>query len=242
MSDANAALVAVRGLTKRFGGFTALDGVSLRVQPGERFGLIGPNGSGKTTLINCVGGALIADAGHVLFDAADVTRLPAHRRARLGIARSFQIPRPFAGMTVQENVAVPLEYAAGVRGGSVAREAAAILDLVGLAARAHEGAASLTQVDMRKLELARALAVRPRLLIVDEAMAGLAHAEVDEILAILRRFNDDGITIVMVEHIMRAVMSFSERVAVLDAGRLIAEGTPQAVMRHPDVERAYLGG
>ena len=242
MSDANAALVAVRGLTKRFGGFTALDGVSLCVQPGERFGLIGPNGSGKTTLINCVGGALIADAGHVLFDAADVTRLPAHRRARLGIARSFQIPRPFAGMTVQENVAVPLEYAAGVRGGSVAREAAAILDLVGLAARAHEGAASLTQVDMRKLELARALAVRPRLLIVDEAMAGLAHAEVDEILAILRRFNDDGITIVMVEHIMRAVMSFSERVAVLDAGRLIAEGTPQAVMRHPDVERAYLGG
>ena len=241
MSDANAALVAVRGLTKRFGGFTALDGVSLCVQPGERFGLIGPNGSGKTTLINCVGGALIADAGHVLFDAADVTRLPAHRRARLGIARSFQIPRPFAGMTVQENVAVPLEYAAGVRGGSVAREAVAILDLVGLAARAHDGAASLTQVDMRKLELARALAVRPRLLIVDEAMAGLAHAEVDEILAILRRFNDDGITIVMVEHIMRAVMSFSERVAVLDAGRLIAEGTPQAVMRHPDVERAYLG-
>ena len=241
MSDANAALVAVRGLTKRFGGFTARDGVSLCVQPGERFGLIGPNGSGKTTLINCVGGALIADAGHVLFDAADVTRLPAHRRARLGIARSFQIPRPFAGMTVQENVAVPLEYAAGVRGGSVAREAVAILDLVGLAARAHDGAASLTQVDMRKLELARALAVRPRLLIVDEAMAGLAHAEVDEILAILRRFNDDGITIVMVEHIMRAVMSFSERVAVLDAGRLIAEGTPQAVMRHPDVERAYLG-
>ena len=242
MSDASDALVAVRGLTKRFGGFTALDGVSLCVQPGERFGLIGPNGSGKTTLINCVGGALIADAGHVLFDAADVTRLPAHRRARLGIARSFQIPRPFAGMTVQENVAVPLEYAAGVRGGRVAREAAAILELVGLAARAHDSAASLTQVDMRKLELARALAVRPRLLIVDEAMAGLAHAEVDEILAILRRFNDDGITIVMVEHIMRAVMSFSERVAVLDAGRLIAEGTPQAVMRHPDVERAYLGG
>ena len=242
MSDASDALVAVRGLTKRFGGFTALDGVSLCVQPGERFGLIGPNGSGKTTLINCVGGALIADAGHVLFDAADVTRLPAHRRARLGIARSFQIPRPFAGMTVQENVAVPLEYAAGVRGGRVAREAAAILELVGLVARAHDSAASLTQVDMRKLELARALAVRPRLLIVDEAMAGLAHAEVDEILAILRRFNDDGITIVMVEHIMRAVMSFSERVAVLDAGRLIAEGTPQAVMRHPDVERAYLGG
>ena len=242
MSDANAALVAVRGLTKRFGGFTALDGVSLCVQPGQRFGLIGPNGSGKTTLINCVGGALIADAGQVLFDAADVTRLPAHRRARLGIARSFQIPRPFAGMTVRENVAVPLEYAAGIRGGHVAREAAAILDLVGLAARAHDSAASLTQVDMRKLELARALAVRPRLLIVDEAMAGLAHAEVDEILAILRRFNDDGITIVMVEHIMRAVMSFSERVAVLDAGRLIAEGTPQVVMRHPDVERAYLGG
>ena len=234
--------IAVRGVTKRFGGFVALNEVSLEVRAGERFGLIGPNGSGKTTLINCIGGALVADAGRILFDSRDVTRLPAHRRARLGIARSFQIPRPFASMTCLENLAVPLEYAARVRGRErIGREAAEILDLVGLADRAGDRASSLTQVDMRKLELARALAVRPRLLIVDEAMAGLAPAEVDEILDILHRFNSEGITIVMIEHIMRAVMAFSERVAVLDAGRKIAEGTPDATMRHPDVERAYLG-
>ena len=236
------ALVSIEGVTRRFGGFVALDAVSLAVGAGERLGLIGPNGSGKTTLINCVAGALFADSGRIRFESADITRLPAHRRARLGIARSFQIPRPFAGMSVLENVAVPLEYAAGLRGRArIEREAAAILSLVGLAARAGEGAAALTQVDMRKLELARALAARPRVLIVDEVMAGLAHAEVDEILEILRRLNDDGIAVVMIEHIMRAVMGFSERVAVLDAGRLIAEGAPDEVMRHPDVERAYLG-
>ena len=236
------ALIAVEEATRRFGGFVALDRVSLSVAPGERLGLIGPNGSGKTTLIDCIAGAQFADSGRVLFDSRDVTRLPAHRRARLGIARSFQIPRPFAGMTVLENVSVPLEYAAGLRGrGRVERAAREVLGLVGLAGRADDGAGALTQVDMRKLELARALAARPRALIVDEAMAGLAHAEVDDILDILRRFNDDGIAVVMIEHIMRAVMGFSERVAVLDAGRLIAEGPPEATMRHPDVERAYLG-
>lgn len=236
------ALIAVEAVTRRFGGFTALDGVSLEVRPGERLGLIGPNGSGKTTLINCVAGALAPDSGRVLFDSRDVTRLPAHRRARLGIARSFQIPRPFASMSVLENLAIPLEYAAGLRGRArIENRAAAVLGLVGLADRAGENAGALTQVDQRKLELARALAARPRALIADEAMAGLAHAEIDEILAILRRLNDEGIAVVMIEHIMRAVMSFSERVAVLDAGRLIAEGEPEAVMRHPDVEKAYLG-
>ena len=236
------ALIAVEAVTRRFGGFTALDGVSLEVRPGERLGLIGPNGSGKTTLINCVAGALAPDSGRVLFDSRDVTRLPAHRRARLGIARSFQIPRPFASMSVLENLAIPLEYAAGLRGRArIESEAGAVLGLVGLADRAGENAGALTQVDQRKLELARALAARPRALIADEAMAGLAHAEIDEILAILRRLNDEGIAVVMIEHIMRAVMSFSERVAVLDAGRLIADGAPEAVMRHPDVEKAYLG-
>ncbi len=235
-------LLEVREVTKRFGGFVALDQVSLTVDRGERLGLIGPNGSGKTTLINCIAGALPTDAGRILFDGADIGRHAAHRRARLGIARSFQIPRPFHSMSNLENLIIPLEYAAGDRqGGDVAEEARAILARVGLAARADEDCADLTQVDMRRLELARALAVRPTLLIVDEVMAGLAHAEVDEILAILAEINDQGITIVMIEHIMRAVMGFSQRIAVLDAGRKIADGEPQAVIGDPDVERAYLG-
>jgi len=235
-------LLEVREVTKRFGGFVALDQVSLDVQRGERLGLIGPNGSGKTTLINCIAGALQTDGGRILFDGADISGRAAHRRARLGIARSFQIPRPFHSMSNLENLIIPLEYAAGDRhGGNVSEEARAILTRVGLAARADDKCADLTQVDMRRLELARALAVRPTLLIVDEVMAGLAHAEVDEILAILSEINDQGITIVMIEHIMRAVMGFSQRIAVLDAGQKIADGEPKAVIGDPDVERAYLG-
>ena len=237
-----APLLEVREVTKRFGGFVALDQVSLSVQRGERLGLIGPNGSGKTTLINCIAGALQTDGGRILFDGADIGGRAAHRRARLGIARSFQIPRPFHSMSNLENLIIPLEYAASDRqGGEVADEARTILTRVGLAARADENCADLTQVDMRRLELARALAVRPTLLIVDEVMAGLAHAEVDEILAILSEINGQGITIVMIEHIMRAVMGFSQRIAVLDAGQKIADGEPQAVIGNPDVERAYLG-
>lgn len=236
------ALLEVREVTKRFGGFVALDQVSLSVGRGERLGLIGPNGSGKTTLINCIAGAFPTDGGRIVFDGQDIGGQPAHRRARLGIARSFQIPRPFHSMTNLENLIIPLEYAAGDRhGGNVVEEARAILDRVGLADRADDDATGLTQVDMRRLELARALAVRPTLLIVDEVMAGLAHAEVDEILAILSEINQQGITIVMIEHIMRAVMGFSERIAVLDAGHKIADGDPQSVVKDPDVEKAYLG-
>lgn len=235
-------LLEVHAVTKRFGGFVALDQVSLTVARGERVGLIGPNGSGKTTLINCIAGALPCDGGHILFDGADISGRPAHQRARLGIARSFQIPRPFHSMSNLENLIIPLEYAAGDRyRGDVAAEARAILERVGLADRADDNCTDLTQVDMRRLELARALAVRPTLLIVDEVMAGLAHAEVDEILAVLAEINARGITIVMIEHIMRAVMGFSQRIAVLDAGRKIADGDPQAVVGDPDVERAYLG-
>ena len=237
------AILRVAHLSKRFGGFTALNGIELEVGQGERLGLIGPNGSGKTTLINCVSGALACDEGRIQFQGVDITALPAHRRTRLGIARSFQVPRPFASMTVLENVAIPLEFAARRQTGrrSVADEANEILELIDLADQAEVGAASLTQIELRKLELARALAVRPTLLISDEAMAGLSGNEVDEILAILFRVNQRGVAIIMIEHIMRAVMRFSERIVVLDAGTKIAEGAPDEIVANPDVERAYLG-
>ena len=234
-------LLQVQGVVKRFGGFTALNRVSLHVKAGERFGLIGPNGSGKTTLINCISGALHADEGQIIFDGRDITRLAAHQRTRLGIARSFQIPKPFRSMTVRENLGIPLEYAARTRAQDEDAEAAQILRDIGLDTKAHLRPAGLTQIEMRKLELARAMAARPKLLISDEAMAGLSSAEVDDILAILFRMSAQGITIIMIEHIMRAVMRFSERIVVLDAGERIAEGTPDEVVRNAAVEKAYLG-
>ncbi len=236
-------LLEVDNVTKRFGGFRALSKVSLQVRAGERFGLIGPNGSGKTTLINCISGALRNDGGRIRFGGADVTALPTYQRTRLGIARSFQIPKPFTSMTVLENLCIPLEYAAHAHshGADVAAEAMEIVRLIGLEAKAHVAPAGLTQIEMRKLELARAMAAKPKLLISDEAMAGLSAGEVDDILAILFQLSEQGITIIMIEHIMRAVMRFSERIVVLDAGERIAEGTPEEILHNPAVEKAYLG-
>jgi len=236
-------LLEVRNVTKRFGGFTALNTVSLQVKEGERFGLIGPNGSGKTTLINCISGALRNDGGQILFRGRDIAALPAHQRTRLGIARSFQIPKPFASMTVLQNLCIPLEYAANPtsHGADVPAEAMEILRLIGLHAKAHAMSVGLNQIEMRKLELARAMAARPKLLISDEGMAGLSSGEVDDILNLLFKLNEGGITIVMIEHIMRAVMRFSERIVVLDAGEKIAEGTPDEVVNNKAVEKAYLG-
>ncbi len=239
----SAPLLDVRNITKSFGGFVALNDVSIHLAPGERLGLIGPNGSGKTTMINCVSGALFNDGGAIVFEGRDITKLPAYRRARLGIARSFQIPKPFRSMTVIENLLVPLEFAAWTRidHGRINEEAFDILERIGLADLAHKNCGDLTQIDMRKLELARALAARPNLLISDEAMAGLSSEEVDEVLEILFTLNEGGVAVIMIEHIMRAVMRYSERIVVLDAGRKIAEGPPDDIVHNPDVERAYLG-
>jgi branched-chain amino acid transport system ATP-binding protein len=237
-------LLQINGVSKRFGGFTAVSDVSLDVRRGERLGIIGPNGSGKTTLINCVCGTLHGDAGSIRFDGTDVTRIASYKRTRLGMARSFQIPRPFASMTVAENVAVPLEYVTHRRSlhtADVRGEALAILGQMGLAALADAPASALTQVDLRKLELARALAARPSLLILDEVMAGLSSVEVDEVLGIILRLNEQGMTVIMIEHIMRAIMRFSERVVCLDAGRIMAEGPPQQIASDATVRRIYLG-
>jgi branched-chain amino acid transport system ATP-binding protein len=235
-------LLRVEGVVKRFGGFQALSGVSLEVRAGERFGLIGPNGSGKTTLISCISGTLRNEVGRIFFRGRDITGMPAHRRTREGIARTFQIPRPFGSMTVVENLSITLEYAARDRAGpDVAAEAMDILRMVGLEAKAGVVSSRLTQIEMRKLELARAMAAKPALLISDEAMAGLSSSEVDDLLTILFRLNEAGTTVIMIEHIMRAVMRFSERIAVLDAGEKIAEGPPATIVSDKAVERAYLG-
>jgi branched-chain amino acid transport system ATP-binding protein len=236
-----AALLQVTSLSKHFGGFTALDGVTLEVGQGERFGLIGPNGSGKTTLINCIAGALRNETGSILFDGEEVSRLPAYRRTRKGIARSFQIPRPFRSMSVLENLLVPYQYVAHLKDHDSQALALEILRGMGLADKAHTPTTALSQVELRKLELARAIAARPKLLISDECMAGLSGSEVDEVLKILFRVNEQGITIIMIEHIMQAVMRFSQRVVCLDAGKIIAEGAPQAIVQNADVQRAYLG-
>jgi len=237
----SAPILKVQGVSKHFGGFTALSEVSVAIAPGERFGLIGPNGSGKTTLINCISGALLNDAGSIEFQGEEVSRLPAYKRTRKGIARSFQIPRPFRSMSVLENLLVPCQYVVHMKEAEAEKQAMEILRTIGLAERARAPASALSQVELRKLELARAMAARPRLLISDEAMAGLSGSEVDEVLRILFALNAEGITIIMIEHIMQAVMRFSQRVICLDAGKIICEGTPEAIVANPEVQRAYLG-
>ena len=236
-------ILSVTNLTKRFGGFVALDGVNVSLGDKERLGLIGPNGSGKTTLINCISGALFNEQGKVNFAGSDVTGTTASRRAKLGIIRTFQIPRPFRSMTIIENLLIPMEYAASGRMESrnLRDQAMEFLEIVGLQDRADENSANLTQIDMRRLELARALSAKPSLLLSDETMAGLSSSEVDEVLDMLFALNERGVAVIMIEHIMRAVMKYSERIVVLDAGKKIADGSPDEIVNNRDVERAYLG-
>jgi len=240
-------LLHIDQVGKRFGGFLALDGVNLEVAAGERLGLIGPNGSGKSTLVNCICGTLHNETGSVTFDGRKMDGLPAHQRTVLGLARSFQLPRPFHSLSIADNLRVPRVHAVKARLGPAIspRELDAhcveYLRLVGLDHKAGKWPRDLTQVEMRKLELARAMAAEPKLLIADESMAGLSHSEIEDILKLLMELNARGITIILIEHIMSAVMSFSQRLVVLVSGRKIADGDPQAVVRNPEVEKAYLG-
>jgi branched-chain amino acid transport system ATP-binding protein len=240
-------LLQVAGLSKRFGGFVALDGIDLAVAEGERVGLIGPNGSGKSTLVNCICGTLVNEAGTVRFGGEMIDGLLTHERTRRGLARSFQLPRPFTTLTVTENLRVPLLYTVNARPGhslsaaEIDARCAELLQLVALEGKAGKHPRDLTQVEMRKLELARAMAAEPKLLLADEAMAGLSQSEVDDIVGLLIRLNERGITIILIEHIMRAVMRFSQRLVVLVSGKKIADGKPDDVIRDPEVERAYLG-
>ena len=245
--DTGTTLLEVTGLSKRFGGFVALDGIDLTIAKGERLGLIGPNGSGKSTLVNCLTGTLQNETGTILFEGRKLNGLIAHERTRMGLARSFQLPKPFHSMSLIDNLRVPLLYTVNARPHHhltdtvIAERCEQLLRDVNLADKARRRPRDLTQVEMRKLELARAVATQPTLLFADEAMAGLSHSEVEEILAVLFRLNEEGLTIVLIEHIMSAVMSFSTRLVVLVAGHKIADGPPQEAIRNPEVERAYLG-
>jgi branched-chain amino acid transport system ATP-binding protein len=240
-------LLEVAGLSKRFGGFVALENIDLAVADGQRVGLIGPNGSGKSTLVNCICGTLANETGSVRFAGETMDGLLTHERTRRGIARSFQLPRPFSTLTVAQNVRVPLLYTVNARPGvslsdsELDARCAELLQLVGLADKGPQLPRDLTQVEMRKLELARAMGAEPKLLIADEAMAGLSQSEVDDIVGLLIRLNERGVTIILIEHIMRAVMRFSQRLVVLVSGRKIADGGPDVVISDPEVEKAYLG-
>ena len=234
-------MLSIKNLTVNVNDKQILKGINLEIKPGEIHAIMGPNGSGKTTLINCISGAFTDYQGSIRFDGGDITTLKAHERTKRGIARSFQIPRPFSSMTVMENLLVPFAFVGGKDGPVQQKEAMDILQGMGLADKAFVQSNQLSQVELRKMELARAMAAKPKLLISDEAMAGLAGTEVDEVLEILFDLNKLGITIIMIEHIMQAVMKFSQRVVCLDAGKIICEGTPETIVKNPEVQRAYLG-
>ena len=238
-------LLELSGVVKRFGGLPAVDRVSLSVDEGEIVALVGPNGAGKTTLLRAVMGLDPPTAGSIWFLGTEVTRLTVHRTRRTGVSMVLQTPRPFAGMTVRENAALGALF--GSVGGRVGEpdaleRADEALQFVGLAAHANDDARSLNLHQQRFLELARALAGRPRLLLLDEVMAGLNDTELRASIDIVRTARDRlGVTVIWVEHVMKAVMSLAERVVVLNFGRVIVDGTPDVAMRDPEVVEAYLG-
>ncbi|MDB5954225.1 branched-chain amino acid ABC transporter ATP-binding protein/permease [Ramlibacter sp.] len=236
------ALLEVRELSKSFKGVQALDAVSLEVRQGEILGLLGPNGSGKSTFINVASGHFPVSAGRILFDGQDITGVPAHRKARAGIARTYQIPRPFGHMTVLQNVSLVAMFGCtALNEKEAAREAWKWLEFTGLQARAHALPQELNLHQRKFLELARALAGRPRLVLLDEVLSGLTPGEINEAIALIRRIREQGSTIVFVEHVMRAVMALTDRIVVLNHGKLIAQGQASEVMQDAEVVNAYLG-
>jgi branched-chain amino acid transport system ATP-binding protein len=233
-------MLEATGLTKRFGGLLAVSDASLRVDAGSIVALIGPNGAGKTTLFALLSGFHRPDAGRVVFDGVDVTGQAPHRVAARGMVRTFQIVQPFGALTVRENVAVGAHLRVGDRREALAL-AGEVATRLGMGAMLDKPASALTVAGRKRLEVARALATCPKLVLLDEVMAGLNPTEIDEIVPMIRAIRDAGTTLLLIEHVMRAVMQLSERVYVLNQGSMIAEGMPQDVAARPDVIEAYLG-
>ena len=238
MSD----LLDVRGVSKRFGGLLAVSDVSFHLAQGEILGLIGPNGAGKTTLFNMVNGVYPPNGGSIWFEGRDITGSPPHRVVQLGLSRTHQIVKPLNGMTVLDNVTVGACFGREYQHLRPARETALeVLKLVGMAERAHSPARSLTIAGKKRLEVARALAARPKLLLLDEVLAGLNPTEIAQMIDLVRRVRDSGVSVFMIEHLMQAVMNLSDRIVVLNFGQKLAEGRPEEVARDPQVVEAYLG-
>ncbi|MBK9063950.1 MAG: ABC transporter ATP-binding protein [Acidobacteria bacterium] len=235
-------LLSVRGLTKRFGGLTALDDVSFDVAPGEIYGVIGPNGAGKTTLFSCLVGALAPTAGEIRFRGRRTDGLPNHAVVRRGLVRTHQIVRPFRDMTVEDNVSIGAHFGAGRRrGGDARRRTAEVLERTGLSSRARDLAATLPIGDLKRLEIARALAAEPACLCLDEVMGGLNPSEIVAAMSLVRSIRDAGVTVLMIEHHVHAVAGVTDRILVLNFGEKIAEGPPHGVLADPAVISAYIG-
>jgi branched-chain amino acid transport system ATP-binding protein len=234
-------ILSLEKISKRFGAVVVAESVNLSLAEGEALGIIGPNGAGKTTLFGMITGTVVPDSGRVVFDGADITRDTPERRCRLGIARSFQIPQPFGGMTVFENLVVAAAFGGGRRERDVYGRCAELLDQCGLADKANRRAGSLTLLDRKRLELARALATEPRVLLLDEVAGGLIEHETAALVALVRQVRASGVSIIWIEHIVHALIAAVDRLAVLHGGVFIAEGEPSDVIRRPQVEEIYMG-
>jgi len=236
-----ASILALDKISKRFGAVVVADGIDLSLQDGEALGIIGPNGAGKTTLFGIVSGTVAPDSGRILYDGRDITRETPERRCRLGIARSFQIPQPFGGMTVFENLVVAAAFGDGKRERDVYGRCAELLERCGLADNANRRAGGLTLLDRKRLELARALATGPRVLLLDEVAGGLVEHETAALVALVKEVRATGVSIVWIEHVVHALIAAVDRLVVLYGGALIAEGAPAEVIRRPLVAEIYMG-
>ena len=234
-------ILALDSISKRFGAVVVADGVDLSLDEGEALGIIGPNGAGKTTLFGMATGTVRPDAGRVVFAGEDITHLSPERRCRKGLARSFQIPQPFSGMTVFENVVVAAAFGNNERETAVYERCADLLTRCGLADKANKRAGGLTLLDRKRLELARALATRPRVLLLDEVAGGLTEHECTTLVALIKDVRASGVSIVWIEHVVHALLATIDRLAVLHGGKIIAEGDPQTVIRSPQVTEIYMG-